>query len=139
MFATKGRLKVALMVVGFLVVGFGMYGAVQVREAKAHSPYYCGWYHGLQHRPDSNNPYKSSSITQLSQRTITGTCSVCGGSAKLTSWRERYESKTEKKYEHFLDLLGYYGWTYCHSHSKVSARYGWSPPSSKCEDPDCGG
>ena len=37
MFATKGRLKVALLVVGFLIVELGMYGAFQIQEANAHS------------------------------------------------------------------------------------------------------
>lgn len=36
MFATKRRLKVALMVVGVLAVGVGMYGGFQVQEADAH-------------------------------------------------------------------------------------------------------
>ena len=35
MFATKGRVKVSLLVVGFLVVGLGMYAGVQVQEVEA--------------------------------------------------------------------------------------------------------
>ena len=36
MAAVKGRLKVALLVVGFLVAGLGMYGAFQPHDAEAH-------------------------------------------------------------------------------------------------------
>ncbi len=36
MFAIKGRLKVALMVVGFLVVSLGMYAGFQVQDVEAH-------------------------------------------------------------------------------------------------------
>ena len=36
MFATKGRLKVALLVVGVLVVGLGMYTGVQVDDVMGH-------------------------------------------------------------------------------------------------------
>lgn len=36
MFSTKGRLKVALMVVGFLVVSLGMYAGFQVQDVEAH-------------------------------------------------------------------------------------------------------
>ena len=35
MFANKGRLKVALLVVGFLVASLGMYVGVQVQYAEA--------------------------------------------------------------------------------------------------------
>ena len=35
MFVTKRRLKVALMVVGFLVAGLGMYTAFHPKEAEA--------------------------------------------------------------------------------------------------------
>ena len=36
MFATKGRLKVALLVIRVLVVGLGMYAGFQMQEAEAH-------------------------------------------------------------------------------------------------------
>ena len=36
MFATKGRLKVTLLVVGFLVVSLGMYAGFQVQDVEAH-------------------------------------------------------------------------------------------------------
>ena len=36
MFATKGRLKVSLLVVGVLIVGLGMYAGFQVQDADAH-------------------------------------------------------------------------------------------------------
>ena len=36
MFSTKRRLKVALLFVGFLVIGLGLYMGVQVQEAEAH-------------------------------------------------------------------------------------------------------
>ena len=139
MFASKKRLVVILLVTGAVAASFMIYSAFQVDEAEAHSPFYCGWVYRLKHRPDSMNPYHSQSTTRLNKRTISGTCSVCGGSATLTSWRERTEITTERKYDHFLDTVGFYGWTYCHSHKKTKVRYGWSPPSSKCHDADCGG
>ena len=38
MFATKGRTKVTLLVVGVLVVSLGTHIAFQVQEADAHHP-----------------------------------------------------------------------------------------------------
>ena len=40
--AMKGRLKVSLLVVGVLVVGFGMYVGFQPEEVEAH-PWSCAW------------------------------------------------------------------------------------------------
>ena len=129
--AVTGRLKATLLVIGVLVVGLGLYAVFQVDEVEAHSPFTCTI---MPHAADFWNPYHSTTTTNLRQRSITGTCSVCGGSATLTSWRQRIEVKTERKYNHFWGV-----WVYCHSHTTVKVSYQWSPPSAQCHDPDCGG
>ena len=66
MFATKGRLKVTLFVVGALAIGFGMYGAFQVDEV------YGGW--AYQHDTEieyDERKYSSSSSTKMV------TCTIC--------------------------------------------------------------
>ena len=43
MFATKGRLKVTLLVVGVLAVGFGLYAAFDIHDAHAHTAAIHSW------------------------------------------------------------------------------------------------
>ena len=140
MFAIERLLKAMLLVVGVLAVGLGLYAAFQIQEADAHNPFICTILDASQHKPYPGNPYHSTTTTNLSQRSISGTCGVCRGSATLTSWRQRIKVKTERKYKHLVTANpNQYFWSYCHSHSSTKVSYQWSPPTTTCHNSSCGG
>ena len=132
---TSRRFKGTLLLVGLLTVGFGLIAAFQVQEVDAHTPWGCFW---LSHRANPS-PYNPGNITwtiNLSKRSITGTCGICGGSATLTSWRQRIEVYTQWKYQHKYEG----SWVHCHSHLSLSSvSYRWSPPTVTCHNSNCGG
>lgn len=122
------------IIVMFALVAFlsSMIAVFHVETTEAHR----SWCTKVFHRPHPHNPFNSTNTERLNQRSISGTCSLCGGSATLTSWRERIEVKTTRKTEH-RDLWEY--WSSCHSHETTKVRYTWSPPTVTCHNPNCGG
>ncbi len=123
MFATKGRLKVALLVVGVLVVGLGMYGAFHPKQAEAHGPWPV--YHS-----ESEHGYKWK---DMSSDTISGTCSYCGSSTTIHRTRVREECwNTQETYKIVW-------WDHRHFLSIKWARYYWRLDSVTCSNSSCGG
>lgn len=125
MFATKGRLKVTLLVVGILVVGLGMYAAFQVQEADAHKPDPILYYDLKDHE------YKWK---DMSTGTTSGTCSYCGHSTTIHRTRVREECWNRTKTYH--RVLGYH---HKHLTSLKWARYYWRIDSVTCSNSSCGG
>ncbi|MYE89329.1 hypothetical protein F4X33_10075 [Candidatus Poribacteria bacterium] len=105
MFIIKGRLKVALLVVGVLVVGLGMYAGFQVQEAEAHS-----WLCRLRKHKTKTSEESIAWEKTTESNTFYTNCSNCTGSPKKThvEW---------KWYYHYYETVKYYhGNSYCHKH-----------------------
>ena len=122
MFAIKGRLKVALLVIGVLAVVFGMYGAFHPKQAAAHG----GWptFHSK-----SGHGYKWKA---MSQRSISGTCDLCGRSATIYFTRMREECWNTKETYHWI-----IGWDHRHYLSIKWARYYQRKDFTNCSNSSC--
>ena len=124
MFATKGRMKATLLVVGVLVVGLGMYGAFHPKQAEAHG----GW---PTFYSESGHGYKWK---DMSSDTISGTCSACGSSTIIYRTRVREECWNTWETYHWI-----IGWDHRHFLSLKWARYYWRLDSVICSNSSCGG
>ena len=80
MSAIKGRLKVAVVVVGVLVVGLGIYASFQPEKAEADQ----SWL-------EESAPGHKYKWKDMSSDTISGTCSYCGHSTTIHRTRVREE------------------------------------------------
>ncbi len=132
MFATKGRLKVLLLVVSLLVVGLGMYAAFQVQEVHAHVRFHSGADNDLFHYSKSGHKYKWK---DMSSDTISGTCSYCGSSTTINRTRVREECWNVTNTYHRIVH------SFCHRHwlNIKWARYYWRLDSVTCSNSSCGG
>ncbi len=130
MFATNRRLKVSLLVVGVLMVVFGMYGAFQVQEATAHHPK-----DGYSIHRDSNGSRKVWTIS-LGSYVYSTTCDVCGGRASQTTyyWRSKFNDYTQTFHRTAVSSL-----SLCHWHDKFSIRDYTSKGAKYCHNSSCGG
>ena len=128
MFATKGRLKIALLVVGVLVADWGMYAFFQVPEATAHDLH------------DNDKDYHGSLATSVRVGTESGTesCPICGSQAYVT-WGI-YERRS-----YSLWITEHYNWpeanTSCHEHRfLLGVMYEFvSLVNVDCSNYSCGG
>lgn len=125
MLATRS-LKITLFVVGFLVVGLGLYAAFQVQEAEAtHSSISC--------LVKEHNILSSSSIT-VTGSSYTGKtrikkkikCGDCYG----TPWPPADHVQNQKiiYFDYVIDYEHRYpfgAWSFCHTHSGSSSREQW--------------
>ncbi len=131
MFATNRQLKMALLVVGVLVAGLGMYGHFQVQKAHAHVPF-SEWDNDLFHYSKSGHKFKWE---DMSSDTISGTCSYCGSSTTIARTRVREECWNVTNTYHRITH------SFCHRHwlNIKWARYYWQIDSVTCSNSSCGG
>ncbi len=124
MFATKGQLKVSLLVVGILVVGLGMYAALQHEEAEAiHSSISClAKEHDI--LPSSSTTVTGSSYTGQTRRTSTY-CFSCYACPKPRSHKQK---RKIIYFDYRIDYDHRYpfgSWSFCHTHFGSSSREQW--------------
>ena len=109
MFATKGRLKVSLLVVGVLIVGLGMYGAFQPKQAQAH----CSTT-GLVH--DYYDWKIGRTQTTLDSWNETTNCSRCPGYPASKHKKKEVEFKKKGRWIYKHRWFWSSNWDHCHSH-----------------------
>ena len=123
MFATKGRLEVALLVVGVLIFGLGLYAAFRVQEVEAdyNSPSCTLKQHKV------GGLYSIQVLTPTSDyETFEGNCSSCGWSTPDTTHVYRKYLKTiyyTRPYYHKYPWQGH--WTLCHNHNHRDDFFIW--------------
>ena len=105
MFANKGRLKVALLVVVGLVVGLWWYAGFQVQEADAHS-WSCLF---RKHKTETDEETISTRKTGKWKSEYRN-CGNCIGSPKKTHILNEFER------HYFQTVYYYHGSSYCHKH-----------------------
>ena len=124
MFSTKGRLKVTLFVVGFLVVGLGMYMGVQVQDAEAtHSSFSCIFkVHKVVSRikHSSFNHYTGGSRTKS---TTCSNCAPCYPSSNHTQLEAVFDYTKHTTYKHRQLWHTYY--SPCHTHTDTGTEKRW--------------
>ena len=109
MFATKRRLQVALMVVGFLVVSLGMYAAFRPQQAEAH----CSTV-GRVHDYYDWETGKSRTATG-NEQIVKTTCSRC---TYPVSDHKQIEIEERTHYVRIYKHRWFWSsnWDHCHSH-----------------------
>ena len=124
MFANKGRLKVALLVIGFLVASLGMYAGFQIEKAEA------------THSNSLSCPLKLHTFGSLTSivtltptstyTTFQGNCSSCGWNAPEKTHKYR---KYFRVYYYSRPFFHKYPWEasygFCHYHTSQSYDYVW--------------
>ena len=124
MFATKGRLKVSLLVVGVLVVGLGMYGAFQLQEVEANNS---SWSCVIM----VDRIYLSTSVLLGSSytgktRTRETNCFNCRRAPRTYKHTQK-EKVSSHSYAHHWEHRWPWSssWSYCHIHTGISSRVDW--------------
>lgn len=138
MFATKGRLKVPLLVVGVLIVGLGIYAAFQVKDAAA-SAAGCNANAASSHR--DTEKVRSESYSFVRETTIPATCPFCGSSGVRYRIQFKMYETIRWTTQHYISL-GNIGWTHCHNHRKgphFLGFYIYYTNAVDCSNSDCGG
>ena len=169
MYAIKGRLKVALLVIGFLAVDLGMYGGFQVQDAEAHTPS-CDVTiptfvlnairsigltqrsnEGHETPPPITATYSHRTQTTYShlQRVVNGrktagyTCNYCGGAAYISEVLRRTEYWKHETTDHVFSAASLgrnLGSEFCHQHDTMTdAVQMWEIAGKNCYNVDCGG
>ena len=111
MFATKGRLKVAVVVVGVLaVVSLGMYEAFRPQQAEAH----CSTTGRVHDYYDWDT---GSTQTTLSSWTETTNCPRCPGYPASTHEKKEVEHKNSGVWIYKHRWFWNSNWINCHSHA----------------------
>ena len=123
--AIKGRLKVALLVVGILAVGFGLYAAFDIHDAHAHTAAIHGW--------DISYSWHwvSSVVTNLT------TCPACGGSRSGTKTVNTYDVYRQLIHKHYVWGTGWVAqyWTEVYDSTESTVTTVWDD----CPNSSCGG
>ena len=127
MFPTKGRLKISLLVVGVLVVGFGMYAAFQSEYAHGHGFNPVQW------------TTTTTDIVVLSTTTMSGykPCPICNAYwIKVTIIKEKIRKTTLTAHYHMnsqmQEVLQSTG-------TSVSTSNRYRTSESACQNTNCGG
>ena len=124
MFAIKGRLKVALLVVGVLVVGLGLYARFQIQEAEAtHSSWSCVFktHDIVSHMKHSTfNHYTGLQRTKL---TTCSNCEPCYPSSYHTQYEAVFDYTESTTYKHRYLWETYFD--HCHTHSDTGTENIW--------------
>ena len=109
MFATKGRLKISLLVVGVLVVGFGIFLAIQTKESEAH-PWSCAW---MLHKESTPSIFTEYTPVSGRTRSVEGYCDYCGGNAYYT---EQLHNVYRTRMSTISHASPWGSYNYCHTH-----------------------
>ena len=134
MFVNKRRLKVALLVIGFLVIGLGMYAAFQEQEVVAHTPttVNCGL------NTHQNFATSGTYREYLGVEGNTEACPYCGSQAYVT-WKI-YKVSEYSGYDTMHTPPNIADWNLCHGHYYVL--WTWETVQLEnvdCSNPNCGG
>ena len=141
MFVNKGQLKVALRVVGVLVVGLGMYGAFQPEVVEAHrytwTEIFMGGSPSNHHREKTETWTETTTVATYTWKVK---CSVCGKDTVTKKSTEKRHTTYERKQTDHYSFSGVY-LDNCHRHDKKSkgSRLSWSTTTSACSNSSCGG
>ena len=133
MFANKGRLKVALLVVGFLVTSLGMYAGFQVQEAEALSGCNSGPKNG------ETRPY-STTKEEFVEHTFVyfyASCKYCGRSVMMSGPANVYNVVNVTGTEQYI-INEWIAITENRSYAGTRIKF-TSGPSGVCLRADCGG
>ncbi len=120
--AMKGRLKVALLVVGGLLVSLGMYVVFHVSEGEAtHSSSSCSL---KLHKPGSTS-YVAITTATTSTRTKIMNCSNCPGMPKKNHTQRKYKTTYYYSQPHYHKYPWQSSYSMCHTHTWQSWSYNW--------------
>ena len=168
MYAIKGRLKVALLVIGFLIVEIWMYGTFQVQEAEAHTPscdvtiptFVLNAIRAIGLTQNANSgktpplpitaaySHQTQTTYSHSQRVVNGrktagyTCDYCGGAAYISEVLRRTEYWKHETTNHVFSAsgMGRVGSEFCHQHDTLTnAVQMWEKSGKNCYNVNCGG
>ena len=116
MFAIKGRLKVVLLVVGFLAAGLGMYEAFRPQQAEAHC--------STVGRVHDDYDWKTGTTKTATgnRETVEMNCSRCQKYPAKDHTRIEVEESSNGVFIYKHRWLWDSDWTHCHSH-KYSISY----------------
>ena len=125
MFATKGWMKVTLLVVGILAVVFGMYAAFQPEEAKAdHSSLSC-----LIKDDRIFLSVSTSTGWNYTGRNQIRSSIKCPDCSSLPGGRRHKQKQVITYYSNFISYEHRYLWettfTFCHTHFTRSSSLSW--------------
>ena len=168
MFETKGRLKVALLVVVLFVASLGMYAGFQVHEAEAHNTshdpvipaFIINAIETIALTQRSNEGNSSPDPIMISfthqtqttyshlQKVVNGrktagyACDYCGGAAYISEVLRRTEYWKYETTDHVYSAagMGRVGSEFCHQHDTMTdAVQMWEIAGKNCYNTNCGG
>ena len=124
MLATKGWMKVTLLVVGVLVVGLGMYVGVQVQDAEAtHSSFSCNFkVHDVVSRI-KNSTFSHYTGGARIKLTTCSQCAPCYPSSAHEQLEATFDYELHTTYKHRWPLST--SWDHCHTHTDTGTEERW--------------
>lgn len=125
MFANKGQLKVTILIVGFLVVGLGMYGAFYALDVYGHG--------AAISRNNSDDARVNETISDVS---YPSTCPACNNPRNYIARTTTYDLWRRTDHYH----LSWSGWVYQYTTGYyVRTVTEYTSFWDECPTPNCGG